>query len=348
MLAKQEELYKQGEKHLSAFGMINLLKPLKNDGEHEWLYEVSNASLQIVCRDLDNAYKGFFEKRTRFPKFKSRKKSKPNYPVRSDVFYFKDDLFVQIEKISRVRFQAKYKHFTFPTGKGIKFTNPRISLVNGKWILSFGMECENQAPQLTDNDMGIDLGVKELAAVACGDRHKVYRNINKSKRMRTLEHKRKHIERTIARKYRTNGSYAKTKGIEKYEKILRSIHYKQSCIRNNYIHQVTHELVSMLPKKVTMEDLNVIGMMKNGHLSKSIKDQCLSEFTRQMKYKCEWNGVEFVQADRFFPSSKTCSCCGWYKKDLKLRDRIYICPHCGFTFDRDLNAAINLMRYSVH
>lgn len=103
----------------------------------------------------------------------------------------------------------------------------------------------------------------------------------------------------------------------------------------------------MLPKKVTMEDLNVIGMMKNRHQSKGIAEQTWGEFIRQMNYKCEWNGIVFVQADRFFPSSKTCSCCGGYKKDLKLGDRTYICPYCGFTFDRDLNAAINLMRYSA-
>lgn len=342
MLAKQQELYEQGEKHLSGFSMMNLLKPLKNDGEHEWLYEVSNASLQVVCRDLDKAYSGFFAKRSGFPKFKSRKKSKPNYPVRPDGMYFKTDGIVQIEKLGKVRFRTNY---TFPTGKGTKFTNPRISYVNNKWILSFGMECENQAPVLSDKPMGIDLGVKELAVVSYGNDSLVFHNINKSKRVRELERKKKHIQRAIARKYRTNGNYGKTKGVEKYEAISRSIDYKLRCIRNNYIHQVTHKLVSMLPCGVVMEDLNVSGMMKNRHLSKAIANQCLSEFIRQMKYKCEWHGIPFQQVDRFYPSSKTCSCCGIIKRGLRLSDRTFICPECGFTIDRDLNAAINLMRY---
>ena len=214
MLAKQNELYEQGEKHLSAFSMINLLKPLKNDGEHRWLYDVSNSSLQVVCRDLDRAYSVFFAKRTRFPRFKSRKRSKPNYPVRPDGAYFKSDCIVQIEKLGKVQFQTNY---TFPTGKGTKFTNPRISYINNKWILSFGMECENQAPELTDNAMGIDLGVKELAVVSYGDDSYVFHNINKSKRVRKLEHKKKHIQRVIARKYRTNGNYEKTKGLNRLQ-----------------------------------------------------------------------------------------------------------------------------------
>ena len=118
-----------------------------------------------------------------------------------------------------------------------------------------------------------------------------------------------------------------------------------SNIHSNYIHQTTHTLVSFLPKRVVMEDLNILGMMKNRHLSMAVQDQRLCEFIRQMKYKCEWNGIEFIQADRFYPSSKTCSCCGNVKKDLKLKDRTFVCSECGFTLDRDLNAAINLMRY---
>ena len=118
-------------------------------------------------------------------------------------------------------------------------------------------------------------------------------------------------------------------------------------IRHNYIHQTTHALVAMMPKAVVMEDLNVSGMMKNKHLSKAIGEQCWYEFIRQMKYKCEWSGIEFVQADRFYPSSKTCSSCGNIKHDLKLSDRTYTCPECGFTLDRDVNAAINLMRYAA-
>ena len=168
--------------------------------------------------------------------------------------------------------------------------------------------------------------------------------------MRSLEHRIIHLQRTISRKYEANRvgkRYMKTNNILRCEDELRRLRARQSDIRSNYIHQTTHALVSMLPSRVVMEDLNVQGMMKNRHLSKAVQQQCFYEFFRQMQYKCAWNGIELVVADRFYPSSKTCSCCGTIKSDLKLSDRTYVCPHCGAVIDRDYNAAINLMRYAA-
>ena len=150
--------------------------------------------------------------------------------------------------------------------------------------------------------------------------------------------------------YKTYGKvyedkWHKSNNILKTEEQIRKIHNKLSNIRKNYIHQTTHEIIEIKPKKIVMENLNVSGMMKNKHLSKAIQEQCFYEFIRQVKYKCEWNGIEFEQADRFYPSSKTCSCCGHVKKNLKLKDRIYVCDKCGTIIDRDVNAAINLMNY---
>lgn len=345
MLAYQQEQYVNGEKHLSAFDMIKLLTPLKKDGEHEWLCEVSNASLGVVCRDLDKAYKGFFKKIARFPKFKSRKYSKKTYPVKDDRIYFINSKLVHIEKVGKIKYKTD---FDLPQGRGSKFTNPRISNVNGKWILSFGMECESQAPVLTDISMGIDLGVKDLAIAEFNGTKITYRNINKTSKMKRLEKQRRHLERSISRKYEQNrrgNTFVKTNNIMRSEERLNKMYARMTNIRMNYIHQTTHDLVSLLPKRVVMEDLNVTGMMKNRHLSKAIQEQCFGEFIRQMQYKCEWNGIEFVQVDRFYPSSKTCSCCGAIKHDLKLRDRVYVCTECGAEIDRDYNAAINLSRY---
>lgn len=196
--------------------------------------------------------------------------------------------------------------------------------------------------------MGIDLGVKELAVVAFDEESLVFHNINKSKKMKNLSKKLKHLQRGISRKYEDNRvgqKYKKTNNIMKEEMKLRKMHARIVNIRNNYIHQTTHSLVSLLPKRVVMEDLNVRGLMKNKHLSKAIQEQSFYEFIRQMKYKCEWRGIEFVQADRFYPSSKTCSTCGHVKSDLKLKDRTYICNECGTVIDRDYNAAVNLSRY---
>lgn len=180
MLAKQQEVYTKGGKHLSAFDMMKFLTPLKNDGEHRWLYDVSNASLQIVCQDLQKAYDRFFKKMSGFPKFKSRKRSKLSYPVRGERFYFIDTKIVQIEKLGKVRYKTD---FSLPLGRGYKFSNPRVINHNGKWMLSFRMECENQARQLKDTFMGIDLGIKELAVVEFNGQCKIFHNINKSKNM---------------------------------------------------------------------------------------------------------------------------------------------------------------------
>lgn len=347
MLNLQEDRYKSGEKHLSAFSMIKELVPLKMS--REWMYEVSNGSMQVVCRDLDKAYKEFFKKTRKHPRFKNRKKANPSYPVNSDRFYFADEKMCQIQMLGRIRYKTD---FTFPMGRNAcKFYNVRIQHKPARniWILTLMMEIENQEPELTDVRMGIDLGVKELAVVALGDEKMSFHNINKSRKVRQLEAKLKHIQRNISRKYEASkkrtGKHEKTNNIIKEEQKLRKIHYRLAGIRSNYIHQTTHTLVSMLPERITMEDLNASGMMKNRHLSKAIQEQCLYEFVSQMEYKCLWNGIELVKADRFYPSSKTCSSCGAIKKDLKLSDRTYVCPECGFTIDRDYNAAINLMRY---
>lgn len=346
MLAKQQEIYKQGGEHLSAFDMIRALTPLKQDGEHEWLYEVSNSTLCKSCQDLQKAYEKFFKKQSGFPKFKSRKYSKPSYPVCEYRFYFQDG-FATIQKLKKVKYKTDFK---LPQGRGHKFSNPRISCINGKWMLSFGVEREKQAVELTDKAMGIDLGVKDLVSAAYGDERIVFHNINKSKRMRFLNKQLLHIQRSISRKYEANRQgkkYVKTNNIIREEEKLRKLYCRISNIRENYIHQATHSLVSKLPYRVVMEDLNVQGMMKNRHLAKAIGEQCFGEFIRQMQYKCEDRGIEFVQADRFYPSSKTCSCCGCIKQNLKLKDRTYVCSECGLVIDRDYNAALNLMRYAA-
>ena len=340
MLDLQKKRFENGEKHLSCFDMIKLLTPLKKELEYKWLNDVANTSLQIVCRDLSKAYDMLFKKIARAPKFKNRKFSKPSFPIRAGTMYFSESV-VNIEKIGKVVFQTNY---ILPLGKGFKFTNPRVSFVNNKWTLSFGMECENQAPELTDIPMGIDLGIKETATVAFGDEQIVFHNINKSKRVRNIERRIKHLQRSLSRKKNINGVKANTANIEKLRKKIAKAFAHLANIRKDYTHKMTHELVSKLPKIVVMEDLNVAGMMKNRHLSKAIAGQTFCEFIRQMQYKCEWNGIQFMQVDRFFPSSKTCSNCGAINRNLKLSDRTFVCPDCGFVIDRDYNAAVNLMR----
>ena len=349
-LAEQFNRYKNGEKHLNKYGMRDIFIALKQSEDYAWLKEISAHTIGNVCIDLDKAYINFFKKIGGNPKFKKKGKCKNAFPVRCETVYFVND-YVNIEKIGKIKYQSDKE---LPQGRNTcKFTNPRISFESGKWILSFGMECENQAQELNDFSVGIDLGVKELAVVAYNENHKVYKNINKSKRVKTLKHKLLHLQRKVSRKYETNNKHKvydtkwyKSKSILKTEEQIRKICNQLSNIRKNYTHQTTHEIISLLPKRVVMEDLNVSGMMKNKHLAKAISEQMFYEFIRQMKYKCEFNGIEFIQVDRFYPSSKTCHKCGCIKHDLKLSDRTYICSECGEVIDRDLNAAINLANYS--
>lgn len=343
MLAEQIRRRENGEKHLSRFDMMNLLTPLKKQEEYEFLNEVSNSTLKVICTDLNQAYQNFFKKNAKFPKFKSKHKSKLAFPICAERFYFAKN-YAQIQKLGHVKYKSSKP---IPLGRGVaKFTNPRISFVNGKWILSFCMECENQTVYTEHKGrIGIDLGVKELAVVSVNGEQMNFHNINKSKRVRTLKHKLKHLQRKVSRKYRTNGNYEKTKSILKTEAQIKEIHYRLANIRLNYIHQTTHKLTELYPEVITMEDLNVSGMMKNRHLARAIQEQCFYEFRRQMEYKCEMKGIKIQFADRLYPSSKTCSCCGHIKKDLKLKDRTYICSECGLKIDRDFNAALNLERY---
>ena len=181
----------------------------------------------------------------------------------------------------------------------------------------------------------------------CSSGH-VYKNINKTSRVRRLKKKQRRLQRKITRKYEKNKkgeSYQKTRNIIKSEKQLLRLTHRLTDIRTDYIHQATSEIVKREPSFIVMEDLNVTGMMKNKHLAKAIQEQKLAEFYRIMRYKCDWNGIRFITADMFYASSKLCSVCGHKKSDLKLSDRIYRCERCGTVIDRDMNASINLCHY---
>jgi len=205
--------------------------------------------------------------------------------------------------------------------------------------------------------IGIDLGVKDLAIVSTG---KVYKNINKTPKVKRLKKRLKKEQRIVSRKIEGNiesrdskrrptwkRPLKECKNIQRQNQKIRLIHKKLADIRNNHLHQTTSEIVKTKPSRIVMENLNVSGMMKNRHLSKAIAEQKFYEFKRQIKYKCEQYDIEFVEVDRFYASSKTCSHCGHIKIDLKLSDRIYECAECGLTIDRDLNAAINLANYQI-
>lgn len=195
--------------------------------------------------------------------------------------------------------------------------------------------------------IGIDLGIKDLAI--CSD-NRSYTNINKTDKVRKLNKKKRRLQRKVSKKYLKNKKgvcYCKTRNIIKSERQLLKVNRKLTNIRNTYLHSVTSEIIKRKPSFIVLEDLNVKGMLRNKHLAKAIQEQCFSEFRRQIAYKCEWNAIELIIADRFFPSSKLCSCCGNIKKDLKLSDRVYHCLECGNVIDRDYQASVNLRNYGI-
>ena len=347
MLACNMAYYDLTGKFFWNYDMNYLLTSMKQLGKYDFLNEVSVSSLQKICGDLDKAIKKkckqFQGTSKGFPKFKSKKKSKQSFPCRSDRFYFTSQNEVKIEKLGKVKFKSD---FYFPEGKEFKFTNPRIEITaKGKYMLSFGMEYENQVNQPNDFTIGVDLGIKETATIYYSGNYKFYHNINKSKKIRELNSRIKHTQRSISRKYHQNRSFEKTQNIIQEEQKLRLLFDRLKNIRENYNHQLTAEIIKLNPKRIIVEDLNVSGMMKNKHLSKAIQEQNFYRILQMLEYKCKFNNIELVKADRFYPSSKTCSKCGHVRKELKLSDRIYKCPECENEIDRDLNAAINLSRY---
>ena len=351
-LAREQENYENGGKFISDNDLRKEFTKLKHTDEYAWLNNISNNVMKQAVKDACDAYKKFFKGYSKYPKFKSKKKSKPSFfqdPVKIKF----TDKYVKVEGFANSKKANKQKlnhirlaeHSRIPTD--CKYYNPRITFDGINWWISVGVEADECVYQFTDNGndgIGIDLGIKDLAV--CSDNNK-YKNINKSQTVKKLEKQKRRLQRSISRSYEKNKKgkeYCKTNNVIKKEKLLLRVSHRLTDIRNNYLHQTTTEIVNRKPRFICIEDLNVSGMMKNKHLSKAVQNQGFYEFHRQLEYKCKDKGIRLVVADRFYPSSKLCSCCGNIKKDLKLSDRIYKCE-CGNVIDRDYQAALNLKSY---
>ena len=225
-----------------------------------------------------------------------------------------------------------------------RYLNPRFTYDGLYWYVSVSVEVDDISRVTTTDGVGIDLGLKNLAIFSDGN---TYSNINKTQRVKKLEKRKRRLQRSISRRYESNkrgDSYCKTCNIIKGEHELLKVTKRLTNIRHNHLHQTTSEIIKRKPSFICIEDLNVSGMMKNKHLSKSVQQQGLYEFRRQIEYKSDWNYIPVIIADRYFPSSKLCHCCGQIKNDLKLSDRIYRC-NCGNTINRDFQASLNLKTY---
>lgn len=342
-LAYRNNYYKETGKSIYGRQIRTEFIKLKNTEGYGWIKDVSSKACEDEFTKIDKAFDRFFKGISKYPKFKKKKNTRMSFYCRNDNFNFNfTNNTCSIEKVGRVKFKSDRK---IPKLK--KYSNITCSFDGRYWILSFGVEVENQDIKLTDEIIGIDLGIKTLMTCSNG---LIVNNINKSKKVRLLKKRLKRSLRQSSRKYKMNkdgSEYIKTQNNIKLERKIKTIYRKLKNIRLNEIHQVTNTLVKSNPKGIVIEDLNVKGMLKNRHLSKAVFECNFYEIRRQIEYKSKFYGIKVIIADRWFPSSKTCNCCGNVNKELELSDRTYDC-RCGYSEDRDLNASYNLRDYGVN
>ena len=342
-LAHNKELHDNGEKFMSgkSFSVWLNNEYLPQNPDKLWIKEVSSKS---VKRSIENgcvAFTRFFKHQSAFPNFKKKGKSEVKmYFVKNNPKDCRCERHrINIPSLGWVR--IKEKGYVPTTKDGYVIKSGHVSIKADRYYVSVLIEIPNNKIANNSNEgIGIDLGIKDFAIVSNG---KTYKNINKSAKLKKLEKQLIREQRSLSRKYENlkKGESTQRANIQKQKLKVQKLHHKIDNIRTDYINKTIAEIVKTKPSYITIEDLNVSGMMKNRHLSKAVASQKFYEFKTKLQAKCRENGIELRVVDRWFPSSKTCHCCKNIKKDLKLSDRIFRCD-CGYIEDRDFNAALNL------
>lgn len=310
--------------------------------EKLWIKQVSSKAVKRAIMNAENAYRRFFKGLSGFPRFKKKGKSDPSmYFVRNGA---KQPIVCERHrmKIPTLGWVRLKEYGYLPINGFIK--SGTVSVRAGRFFVSVLAEVPETEKQTPETDgIGVDLGIQAFATVSD---ERVFENINKTDEVGRLQKRLRREQRKLSRKY---GSFqernlkgdATRQNIQKQRLTVQQIYYRLDCIRTDFINKAIAELVKTKPSYIALEDLNVRGMMKNRHLAKAVSEQKFSEFRRKLTLKCAELGIELRVVDRFYPSSKTCHCCGRVKRDLKLSERVYSCE-CGYTADRDYNAALNL------
>lgn len=344
-IAENKKFYKKNKSFLSAYDFSKWLNNefIPNNKDYSWIKDVSSKSTKQSIRNAEIAFKRFFKGFSGFPKFKKKNKSnvKMYFVKNSKTDCICERHRIKIPTLGWIR--LKEKGYIPTTKDGYTITSGTVSYKAGKYYVTCLVNIEDHGKEkLNDFGLGIDLGISKFATVSNG---KVYKNINKISKVKKIEKRLKREQRKLSRKLEnyknTKKGEATHKNIDKQILKVQKLHKKLDDIRTDYVNKTVSELVKTKPAYITIEDLNVSGMMKNRHLSKVIASQKFYEFRAKLKVKCEVYGIELRIADRFYPSSKICHNCGNIKQDLKLSDRIYVC-NCGYKEDRDLNASLNL------
>ena len=354
-LAYNKETYEKEKRFVTANEFSKWLNNtfVPNNQEYHWIKEVSSKSVKQSIINGEKSFKSFFKGQSRFPKFKKKNKSDVKmYFVKTDakVIIPCERHRIKIPTLGWMRIKEKGYIPTNCNTHIIK--SGTVSYKAGKYYVSVLVEEQEQnQPQLNDFGVGIDLGLKDFAICSNGD---IYKNINKTKQVKKLEKKLKREQRSFSRKYedykklnKNEREVATRQNIQKQKLKVQKLHHKLDNMRTDYINKVISELVKTKPMWITIEDLNVKGMMKNRHLSKAVAQQKFFEFRTKLTTKCNELGIELRVVNRFYPSSKTCHNCGCVKSDLKLSDRIYNCE-CGYIEDRDYNASLNLRDCQIY
>ncbi|MEO2503430.1 RNA-guided endonuclease InsQ/TnpB family protein [Clostridium perfringens] len=345
-IARNKEIYEKEGKFVSGMDFSKWLNNeyIPNNQEMKWIKEVSSKATKQAIMNGDKSFRDFFKKAKGFPRFKKKKNQdvKAYFPKNNKTDWTIERHRVKIPTLGWVRL----KEFGYiPTNSIVK--SGTVSQKADRYYVSILVEeTDIKISNPNNAGVGIDLGIKEFAV--CSDGIK-FKNINKTSTIKKVEKKLKREQRKLSRKYESlkirnkkeKGGNVTRQNIQKQIVKVQKLHQRLTNIRTDYINKIVSSIIKQKPSYITIEDLNVKGMMKNKHLSKAIASQKFFEFKTKLMSKCKQNDVELRIVDRFYPSSKTCSQCGEIKKDLKLSDRVYKCS-CGLVIDRDLNASINL------
>ena len=342
-LGHNKALHDNGEKFMTgkSFSLWLNNEYIPDNPDKTWIREVYSKAVKKSIEDGCAAFTRFFKHQSDFPKFKKKGKSDVKmYFVRNNPKDCQCERHrLKIPTLGWVR--IKEKGYIPTTKDGYMIRSGTVSVKAGRFYVSVLVEIPDVNINNNLNDgIGIDLGLKDFAIISSG---KTYRNINKSAGLKKLEKQLIREQRSLSRKYENlkKGESTQRANIQKQKLKVQKLHHKMDNIRTDYINKTIAEIVKIKPSYITIEDLNVKGMMKNRCLSKAVASQKFYEFRKRLKAKCDEKGIELRVADRFYPSSKTCHHCGSIRKNLKLSDRIYRCE-CGYVADRDLNAALNL------
>ena len=342
-LSQNKELYEKGESFLSgkSFSIWLNQEYLPRHPEKGWIKKVSSKAVKKAMEDGCTAFTRFFNHQSGFPKFKKKEKSdvKMYFVKNNPMDCLCERHRIKIPTLGWVR--IKEKGYLPTTKDGWVIRSGTVSRKAGRYYVSVLVKLpDSKIINNAKEGIGIDLGIKEFAVLSNGT---VYKNINKSAKIKKLEKQLRREQRKLSRKFENlkKGEAAQRVNLRKQKQKVQKLYHRMDCIRTDYVNQTIAEIVKTKPSYITMEDLNVKGMMKNRHLAKAVASQKFYEFRMKLKVKCEENGIELRVVDRFYPSSKKCHCCGRIKKNLKLSDRIYQCD-CGYVEDRDFNASLNL------